>query len=122
MRNPSARFSRYLQAWWDEQLEGERYPCEWRRGRDSGAIAHEFRRDTQFAVAQAAFLLRRPDERGAREVIEKLEPVPDDQDAALLVEAVVSAGSTAQRVRATTVLGAVLTIMALVVRNILRGR
>ena len=56
------------------------------------------------------------------EVIEKLEPVPDDQDAALLVEAVVSAGSTAQRVRATTVLGAVLTIMALVVRNILRGR
>ena len=122
MRNPSARFSRYLQAWWDEQLEGEKYPCEWRRGRDSGAIAHEFRRDTQFAVAQAAFLLRRPDAGVARAVIERLEPVPVEADTALLVEAVVHAGATAQKVRATTVLGAVVTIAALVLRNILRGR
>jgi hypothetical protein len=122
MRDPSARFSRYLQAWWVEQLQGEPYPCEWRRDRDAAAFAHEFRRDAQFAVAQAAFLLRRPDARVAREVVEKLEPAPVDVDTAVLVEAVVSAGSTAQRVRTTTVFGAILTIAALVVRNILRGR
>ena len=63
MRDPSARFSRYLQVWWERQLQGEPYPCEWLRGRDAGAIAHDFRRDAQFAVAQATFLLRRPDAR-----------------------------------------------------------
>ena len=122
MRDPSARFSRYLQTWWEEQLRGEAYPCEWLHGRDAGAIAHEYRRDAQFAVAQAAFLLRRPDEQVAREVVEKLEPAPVEADARVLVEAVVSAGATAQRVRTTTVFGALLTIAALVVRNILRGR
>jgi hypothetical protein len=122
VRDPSRRFSRYLQVWWDDQLQGESYPCEWLHGRDAGAIAREFRRDAQFAVSQAAFLLRRPDERRAREVIVGLEPVPVEADAAVLVEAVVSAGATAQRVRATTVIGAILTITALVVRNILRGR
>lgn len=122
MRDPSVRFSRYLQVWWDDQLQGEPYPCEWLRGRDAEGIAHEFRRDAQFAVAQAAFLLRRPDARVARAIIERLEPVPVEADTALLVEAVVSAGATAQKVRATTVLGAVMTIAALVLRNILRGR
>jgi hypothetical protein len=122
MRDPSARFSRYLQVWWERQLQGEPYPCEWLRGRDAGAIAHDFRRDAQFAVAQATFLLRRPDARLAREVIDRLDPVPVEGDAAVLVDAVVSAGATAQRVRTTTVFGAVLTVAALVVRNILRGR
>jgi hypothetical protein len=122
MRDPSARFSRYLQVWWDDQLQGEPYPCEWLHGREADAIAREFRRDAQFAVAQAAFLLRRPDARVAREVVERLEPPPVEADADVLVDAVVSAGATAQRVRTTTVFGAILTIAALVVRNILRGR
>lgn len=85
-------------------------------------IAHEFRRDAQFAVAQAAFLLRRPDAQVARQVIDRLEPVPAEADAVILADAVVSAGATAQRVHATTVVGAVITIAALVLRNILRGR
>ena len=55
-------------------------------------------------------------------MIDRLDPVPVEGDAAVLVEAVVSAGATAQRVRTTTVFGAVLTVAALVVRNILRGR
>ncbi len=122
MRDPSNRFTRYLQAWWGDQLQGETYPCEWRRGRDADVIAHEFRRDAQFAVAQAAFLLRRPDAQVARQVIDRLEPVPAEADAVILADAVVSAGATAQRVRATTVVGAVITIAALVLRNILRGR
>lgn len=82
----------------------------------------EFRRDAQFAVAQSAFLLRRPGEDQAREIVERLVPAPVESDEALLIEAVVRAGAAAQRVRATTVVGALLTIAALTIRSLLRRR
>jgi hypothetical protein len=122
MRNPSTRFARYLQRWWDEQLQGASYPSEWLEGRDGSAIASEFRRDAQFEIAQAAFLHRRPNEDDAREVIEHLVPMPTESDSDLLAQAIVLAGATAQKVRATTVAGALVTVFALVLRNILRGR
>ena len=90
--------------------------------RDASAIAREFRRDAQFAVAQGAFLLKRPGEAQAREIVERLMPAPTESDEAVLVEAVVRAGATAQRVRATTVIGAILTVVALAIRNVLRRR
>jgi hypothetical protein len=122
MANTNARFARYLQRWWDAQLQGGTYPSDWQRGRDASALASEFRRDAQFAVAQAAFLHRRPGKDTAREVVDRLVPAPTESDAELLVEAVVRAGATAQKVRATTLLGGIVTVFALVLRNILRGR
>jgi hypothetical protein len=122
MRDPRARFSRYLQRWWDIQQHGGTYPGQWLHGRDADALAHEFRRDAQFEVAQAAFLHRRPSVTDARTVIETLVPEPTESDAELLVEAIVRAGSTAQKIRTTTAIGATVTVFALVVRNILRGR
>jgi hypothetical protein len=122
VRNPGARFGRYLQRWWETQLNGASYPSEWLQGRDASAIAREFRRDAQFAVAQGAFLHRRPGEGEAREIVERLVPAPIEADETVLVEAVVRAGATAQRVRTTTVAGAILTVAALAIRNILRRR
>ncbi len=119
---PGPRFGHYLQKWWDRQLGGASYPSDWLRGRDASAIAREFRRDAQFAVAQSAFLLRRPGEDQAREIVERLVPAPVESDEALLIEAVVRAGAAAQRVRATTVVGALLTIAALTIRGLLRRR
>jgi len=122
MPDHTARFSRYLQRWWDRQLQGATYPGQWLRERDEEALASEFRRDAQFEVAQARFLHRRPDRTVAREVVDRLLPMPIESDAEVLVGAIVAAGSTAQRVRATTAIGAVLTVFALVLRNVLRGR
>lgn len=122
MRRPAERFGRYLQRWWDAQLQGGAYPSDWQHGRDASELAHEFRRDAQFEMAQAAFLHHRPDDALARELVDHLVPAPTEADTDLLAEAIVRAGTTAQRVRATTVGGAVLTVAALAVRNILRGR
>jgi len=122
MRRPTERFARYLQRWWDAQIQGGAYPADWQHGRDVGAIASELRRDAQFEMAQAAFLHRRPGTELARELVDRLVPAPTEFDADLLAEAIVRAGASAQRVRATTVAGASLTVAALVVRNILRGR
>lgn len=122
MRRPAERFARYLQRWWDAQLQGGAYPADWQHGRDVAELAHEFRRDAQFEVAQAAFLHRRPDDALAREVVDRLVPAPTEADTDLLAAAIVRAGTTAQRVRATTVAGAILTVAALALRNILRGR
>ena len=122
MRSPSSRFGKYLQQWWESQLGGSPYPFDWTHGRDASAIAREFRRDAQFAVAQGSFLLRRPGEQDARDIVERLDPTPVEGDEEVLVEAVVRAGAAAQRVRATTVIGAILTVVALAVRNILRRR
>lgn len=118
----SARFSRYLQVWWDRQLKGATYPNEWRRSRDVDSLSGEFRRDTQFELSQARFLHRRPSEEVARAVVDRLVPVPTESDEQLLVSAIVRAGASAQKVRATTALGALITVFALVLRNILRGR
>ena len=122
MRRPAERFGRYLQRWWDAQLQGGAYPTDWQHGRDAGELAHELRRDAQFEMAQAAFLHRRPDDALARELVDRLVPAPTETDTDLLAEAIVRAGTTAQRVRFTTVAGAILTVAALAVRNILRGR
>ena len=85
-------------------------------------MASEFRRDRKFEVVQAALLHHRPDARGTREIVDRLVPAPIESDAELLVEAVVHAGATARRVRTTTAAGAMVTVSALVLRNILRGR
>lgn len=122
MTNRGTRFGRYLQRWWDQQLQGATYPADWLGDRDGAAIASEFRRDAQFEIAQASFLHRRPDDDDAREVIERLVPAPTESDTELLANAIVLAGATAQKVRATTIAGALLTVFALVLRNILRGR
>ena len=122
MRDPQARFARYLQRWWERQLQGGTYPTEWRHGRDADSLAHEFRRDAQFEMAQAAYLHRRPDAASARHVVEALMPEPVESDAQLLIDAIVRAGATARRVRVTTVIGASVTVFALVLRNVLRGR
>ncbi len=122
MATRGARFSRYLQSWWDQQLQGATYPGDWLHGRDSDALASEFRRAAQFEIAQARFLHHRPDEEAARAVVDQLIPQPTESDAEIVAAAIVRAGATAQRVRATTAIGAVITVFALVLRNILRGR
>jgi hypothetical protein len=122
VRNRSARFARYLQRWWQAQLGTATYPGEWLRDRDATAIAHEFRRAAEFEVSQAAFLHRRPDETAARAVVDQLVPPPIEHDAEILVQAIVRAGTSARRVRVTTVAGGLVTVFALVLRNVLRGR
>jgi hypothetical protein len=122
MADRSARFGRYLQKWWERQLDQAPEGESWTRGRDAHAVAVEFRRDAQFEMSQARFLLRRPNEENAREIVATLDPRPSDEDAQLLVAAIVRAGATAQRVRATTAASAGLTVLALVVRGILRRR
>lgn len=122
MADRSTRFQRYLQRWWDQQLQGGTYPDDWRRGRDEQMLASELRRTAEFEIVQAAFLHRRPGQAEARQVVDRLVPAPVEADAELLTAAVVRAGATAQRVRATTVVGAVVTVAALVLRNVLRGR
>lgn len=122
MTRPVERFARYLQRWWDAQILGGAYPADWQHGRDAGELASEFRRDAQFEMSQAAFLHRRPDDVLAREVVDRLVPIPTEADTDLLTQAIVRAGTTAQRVRATTVVGAIVTVAALALRNVLRGR
>jgi hypothetical protein len=122
MKNRTERFSRYLQQWWQAQLGSATYPGQWLNGRDTTAIAHEFRRAAQFEASQAAFLHRRPDAELARSVVDQLVPSPIEHDAEILVDAIVSAGASAQRFRATAAAGAVVTVFAIVARNVLRGR
>lgn len=114
------RFLRSLNRWWSRQLAAD--PDDWRRGRSVDALAHELRRDVQFEMSQAAFLHRRPDGETSKALVAELVPPPSAEDAEVLAEAIVRAGSTAQKVRVTTAAGALLTVLALVVRNVLRGR
>lgn len=122
MRSSRARFRRYLQRWWDQQVAGPGGAADWRAGRSAEALASELRRDAQFEVVQAAFLHRRPDRESAAALVGLLIPVPSPEDVELIVDAIVQAGATARRVRATTLAGAVVTVLALALRNILRGR
>jgi hypothetical protein len=122
MRNSSAAFGRYLQSWWERQLEGTTYPTDWLHGRTSEALASEFRRDAQFELVQARYLHRRPNAESAQLLVDQLVPTPVETDVELLVSAVVRAGVTAQRVRTSGAIGASITVLALVIRNILRRR
>lgn len=128
MRSSKARFGRYLQRWWESQVSrpldggGSRDETGWREGRSADDLASELRRDAQFEISQAAFLHRRPDRETAAQLVAMLVPEPSPEDSEVIVEAIVRAGSTAQKVRATTVIGAVLTVIALALRNVLRGR
>jgi hypothetical protein len=122
MRNSSASFGRYLQHWWERQLEDSAYPSDWLHGRTAEALASEFRRDAQFELVQARYLHRRPDATSARALVDQLVPRPNEDDTELLASAVVRAGVTAQRVRTSGAIGASITVLALVLRNILRCR
>ncbi len=122
MAGRTERFARFLQRWWDRQLQGIESPEQWRRGRDESQIAAELRRTAEFEIVQAAFLHRRPSIADARAVIDRLVPVPGEADIELLAGAIVRAGATARKVRFTTVAGAALTAGALALRNVLRGR
>jgi hypothetical protein len=126
MADRSASFSRYLQRWWERQhdeaddaADAEESPIA---GRDPQTIAAEFRKDAQFEISQARFLLRRPNAENAAEVVRTLVPAPSPTDTETLIAAIVRAGATAQRVRVTTAASAGLTVTALVVRSILRRR
>ncbi len=122
MSRRTARLGRFLQHWWEEQLAGREYPCDWRRERSAEQLAAELRRDVHFELSQSTFLHRRPDERTVREAAASLVPAPDPRDEDLLVAAFVRAGGGARTVRSATGVGAVVTVCALVLRNILRGR
>lgn len=122
MADRSASFSRYLQRWWERQLGDPTGHVSRLGGRDAHAIAVEFRKDAQFEISQARFLLRRPNESIAQAVVSTLAPTPTAEDADLLVAAIVRAGATAQRVRVTTAASAGLTVVALVTRSVLRRR
>jgi hypothetical protein len=146
------RFVRSLNRWWSRQLEasdGSSVPAPatggepadgvpaatgyhgagtaepapgWRRGRSVEALAAELRRDVQFELAQTRFLHRRPDPAASAAAVGELVPPPGPADREILAEAILRAGSAARRVRVTTAAGALLTVFALVLRNILRGR
>jgi hypothetical protein len=122
MSRRAARLGRFLQHWWEGQLAGETYPCDWRRERSADQLAAELRRDVHFELSQSAFLYRRPGEEMVRAAVAALVPSPDERDEALLVAAFVRAGGGARTVRSATGAGAVLTVFALVLRNVLRGR
>src|SRR5487761_1733420 len=122
MRNSSASFGRYLQGWWERQLDAGEYPSDWLHGRTPEALASEFRRDAQFEFVQARYLHHRPNAESARLLVDQLVPAPVELDTELLVSAIVRAGVTAQRVRTTGAIGASVTVIALVLRNILRRR
>jgi len=122
MSQSSERLNRFLQRWWEAQLDGVQYPTDWRHERGVEQLASELRRDVHFELSQSTFLHRRPDEEIAKVAVASLSPVPDADDTALIVAAVVRAGSGARKVRTTTGVGAVLTVTALVLRNLLRGR
>jgi hypothetical protein len=122
MSKRAARLARFLQRWWESQLEEEPYPGNWRKERGAEQLASELRRDVHFELVQSTLIHRRTDEQAARAAVAALVPAPDEQDAALIVAAIVRAGGGARKVRATTGAGAVVTVFALVLRNILRGR
>lgn len=122
MKDPRSRFRAYLQRWWSSQLDAATEESGWRGGRDTHALASQFRRDPQFELAQAGLLHRRLSPFEAREAVDHLEPLPNATDAELLTDALVRASSTARRVRTTTAASAVVTIVALMIRNSLRKR
>ncbi len=122
MKDAHARFLSYLQRWWTQQNDGLAADLEWQRGRDVHALASQFRRDSQFELAQAGFLHRRLSPFEARDAVDHLSPLPALEDAELITDAIVRASSTARRVRTTTAAGAGVTVLALVLRNILRKR
>ncbi len=122
MNRRTARLARFLQRWWEGEIAREDATLGWRRERSAEQLASELRRDVHFELSQSASLYRRPDEAAAREAVAALVPPPSEEDADLLVAAVVRAGERARRVRATTGAGAVVTVFALVLRNVLRGR
>jgi len=122
MRDAHARFFEYLQKWWTSQIDAAGGVTGWTNGRDTHALASQFRRDPQFEIAQAGLLYRRLSPFEARDAIDHLDPLPEATDAELLTDALVRASSTARRVRTTTAAGAVVTISALVLRRALRKR
>ncbi|HUY06595.1 MAG TPA: hypothetical protein VMU99_04995 [Acidimicrobiales bacterium] len=122
MKDAHARFLEYLQRWWAAQLGATGDAHTWTNGRDTHALAAQFRRDPQFEVAQAGLLHRRLSPFEARDAVDHLDPLPNVTDAELLTDALVRASSTARRVRTTTAAGAVITISALMLRRALRKR
>ncbi len=122
MKDAHARFLDYLQKWWTAQIDAADGAAGWANGRDTHALASQFRRDPQFEIAQASLLHRRLSPFEARDAVDHLNPLPELTDAELLTDALVRASSTARRVRTTTAAGAVVTISALVLRRALRKR
>ncbi len=122
MDRRTERLARFLQRWWEGERAKEDASLGWRRDRTVEQLASELRRDLRFELNQSTFLSRRPDEGAARAAVASLVPAPSPQDADLLVWVLVRAGERARRVRATTGVGAVVTVFALVLRNVLRGR
>ena len=122
MRDAHVRFLQYLQKWWTVQINAAGGVTGWENGRDTHALASQFRRDPQFEIAQAGLLHRRLSPFEARDAVDHLDPLPEITDAELLTDALVRASSSARRVRTTTAAGAVLTVSALVLRRALRKR
>jgi len=122
MKDAHSRFLSYLQQWWIRQIEQASTDEDWRQGRDTHALASQFRRDRQFEIAQAGLLHRRLSPFEARDAVDHLDPLPNLGDAELLTDALVRASSTARRLRTTTAAGAIVTISALALRRTLRKR
>lgn len=122
MRDAHARFLEYLQSWWTAQIGAEGGLAGWARGRDTHALASQFRRDPQFEIAQAGLLHRRLSPFEVRDAVDHLHPLPEIADLELLTDALIRASSTARRVRTTTAAGAIVTISALVLRRAIRKR
>ncbi len=116
------RLTNYLTNWWTNKADSFSKNAEGPQIVDIESLTTEFKHDRAFRKLQLTSPGGLPDFEVLFNIVKSLAPSPTDEEATLIATALLRVDKGSKMLRKTTVLGAVLTVVALSIRNILRGR
>ncbi|MCL5048705.1 MAG: hypothetical protein M1374_08030 [Firmicutes bacterium] len=116
------RLQNYLINWW-RQFNADSLETK-NRLTDSTVndVAENFKQDKAFRRLEISTLSSLPNFAVLLNLVKSLSPTPSDEEAALIASALMRAEKGNKVLKKTTFAGALLTVVALALRNILRGR
>ena len=117
-----SRLKAYLENWW-HQFDTEDSDTKKNLSDFSvNDLAQEFRQDKAFRRLEISSFSSLPNFSVIFNLVKSLSPTPSDEEAALIAGALMRAEKGNKVLKKTTFIGALVTVVALALRNILRGR
>jgi len=116
------RFENYLENWWADVVATSEEASNHLDAFTIDMLISKFRTDKSFRKLQMLSMSRMPDFEILFSSVKSLIPCPTDGEAAMITTALLRADKGNKMLKKTTVIGAIFTVVALSVRNILRGR
>jgi len=116
------RLENYLENWWADIVAASRSKDNHLDGCSIEMLISQFTSDKSFRKLQMLSLKRMPDFEILSSSVKSLIPYPTDEETAMITTALLRADKGNKMLKKTTVIGAIFTVVALSVRNILRGR